>query len=497
MLGGIVYSPDLAFGQGRRLIKSLKTTPSRSAGAQIGSNSTQTGSLDSVQALAAASTSKKSQAEAIRQIPWEAFDPQTRQAVESLVARHSLYRRLPLAGGYCNPEIYDFLLCHPEAVVGLWQKLGYSQIRLDFAAPGRYILREGTGTTADVTVLYHDNRKMVIHCSGVYRGSAAAKPLEGETVVLLQYRFTEDAQRDFAPLAITRLDCFIRIKNPGVDLVSRTFGPLIGKIVDSNFVKTVDFVNSVSENAEVQPDRTAAAVLAIDGIDRQTLAELAAITLRSSGLAELRSRGERVDYFMVPKPNQPESEPVRLLSRSNDPARYQAAVLNPTYGAGEPESESAAQTATEIIEITEIVPYESDAAVDTASDTISHETDERFDSPLAGTEISALAQSSVPNDSMSQIPALRVYRLDTDETLPEGRRTVILLDSPIEGADPLKLYHESVRSSLSVEEEARLLPTGPLRAPLERTDAPIAETAAEPTASGAETGIQWKRPTLR
>lgn len=457
LLGGVVFSPDLALAQGGRLIKSPKKA--RSAESRIGSNPTPADSNESVQALAAASTSKKSEAEAIRQIPWEAFDPQTRQAVESLIERHSLYRRLPLAGGFCNPEIYDFLLCHPEVVVGLWQKLGYSQIRLDSAGPGRYVLREGTGTTADVTVLYHDNRKMLIYCSGVYRGSAAAKPLEGETVVLMQYRFTEDAAHDFAPLAITRLDCFIRIKNPGVDLVSRTFGPLIGKIVDSNFVKTVDFVNSVSENAEIQPRRTAATVLAVEGIEQETLDELAAITLRSAGLAELRSRGERVDYFTIPKPNQPQSELVRLLSRAGETARYQAAVPNPAYGAGAPEPALAVETPMEIATDTPM-KVATETMTETATETLTEvaalEPGGRLDSDFSLSEFSLLPDGAVPDESL-QIPELRVYRIDSDET-PEGARTVILLDSPIAGVDPLKLYHESARSSLSVKEEARLLP---------------------------------------
>lgn len=450
----------------------------------IGSNVSSAENVDSVQSLAAASTSKKTQAEAIRQMPWESFDPQTRQTVKTLIERRSLYRRLPMAGGYCNPEIYDFLLCHPEVVVGLWQKLGYSQIQLDSPEPGRYRLREESGTTALVTVLYHDNQKMVLHCAGVYRGALTAKPLEGETVVLLQYRFTEDKDRNFAPLAITRIDCFIRIKNPGVDLVSRTFGPLIGKIVDSNFVKTVDFVNSVSENAELHPQATAETILSIESVRSETLAELAGITLRSGSLAALRSRGETVDYMMIPKPNQPEVTAARLLSRKGEPS-YRTAVPNPAYGAGIPD-DLADETARNDEPDMSPLTLESAPSVESAADSSSETGSVRFALVADGSDAAGSPADEAGKDPYTAIPTLKVYRIDTNEELEGARQTVILLDSPIDGIDPLRLYHESVRSSLSVEDEARLLPPGPIH--------PAFEDVPEPP---AETGALWKRPQLQ
>ncbi|MBO7681036.1 MAG: hypothetical protein J6S75_15365, partial [Thermoguttaceae bacterium] len=93
-------------GQGTRTSNSTSSSADSSGGA------------DTVQELASASTSRKSETEALQNIPWDAFDPQTRQAVENLLKTRSLYRRLPMAGGYCNPEVYDYLLTHPEIVVG-------------------------------------------------------------------------------------------------------------------------------------------------------------------------------------------------------------------------------------------------------------------------------------------------------------------------------------------------------------------------------------------
>lgn len=370
-----------------------------------------TNSTDTVQELASASVSRKSETEALQNIPWDAFDPQTRQAVETLLKTRSLYRRLPMAGGYCNPEVYDYLLSHPEIVVGIWRYLGYSQIDLQPTAPGYYQLSEETGTRARARVLFHNNRMMLLYCSGVYYGAISVKPIEGEALVLLQYRFTEDVTHDNRPLAISRLDCFIKIKNAGADIVGRTFAPLIGKIVDSNFVKTADFVNSISDSSEQHPMETAGSILKVEGVERVVLDDFAGVLIRSAKLAELRASGEMVDYYLLPKLNEPQAMAARLLTRPNQvasirPSQVMSLTSAPT--AGQPES-----------------------ALSMSEVNSNHLPDEEVDSD----GIAPLKVYQVPAGSQSY-----------------GTQTVIVVDASSQAAqkgdfDPLRLYHEKSNDS--------------------------------------------------
>lgn len=368
---------------------------------------------DTVQELASASTSRKSETEALQNIPWDAFDPQTRQAVENLLKTRSLYRRLPMAGGYCNPEVYDYLLTHPEIVVGIWRYLGYSQIDLQPVAPGYYQLSEQTGTEARAKVLFHNNRMILLYCAGIYHGAISLKPIEGEALVMLQYRFTEDVANDNRPLAISRLDCFIKIKNVGADIVGRTFAPLIGKIVDSNFVKTVDFVNSISESSEQHPMETAGSILKVDRVDRNILDGFAGILIRSAKLAELRASGEQVDYYLLPKFNEPQSLAARLLTRPNQEDTVRPAqVMNITSAANEGRPERS-------VSMSEVNP------------------------------------NRLPDED-GEIQTLKVYQVPADGQ-NYGTQTVIVVDASSQAArksdfDPLRLYHEkSYHSSVRMD----------------------------------------------
>ena len=381
-----------------------------------GSNSSaadSSGGADTVQELASASTSRKSETEALQNIPWDAFDPQTRQAVENLLKTRSLYRRLPMAGGYCNPEVYDYLLTHPEIVVGIWRYLGYSQIDLQPVAPGYYQLSEETGTQARAKVLFHNNRMILLYCAGVYHGAISLNPIEGEALVMLQYRFTEDVANDNRPLAISRLDCFIKIRNVGADIVGRTFAPLIGKIVDSNFVKTVDFVNSISDSSEQHPMETAGSIIKVQRVDHDVLDGFAGVLIRSAKLAELRASGEQVDYYLLPKFNEPQSLAARLLTRPNQQTTVRPAqVMNIS---------SAANTGR----------------------------------PERSLSMSEVNPNRLPDED-GEVESLKVYQVPADGQ-NYGTQTVIVVDSSNQAArksdfDPLRLYHEkSYHSSVRMD----------------------------------------------
>lgn len=426
---------------------------------------------DSADSLSKASSSRQSIREAVERIPWNALSMENRERVESIIRDHSLYRRLPMAGGVCNPEIYDFLLCHPEIVIGLWQALGYSEVELNVAGPSAYRLHEASGTVADVRILYHDNNQMLVWCRGVYRSAAIARPLEGEAVGLLQYRFTEDARHADAPIVISRFDCFMRVENTGVEAISRMLAPLVGKIIDSNFLKTIDFVNGISETAEINPGGLAKTLQKVDQVDRLTLDDFLTVVLRTESQSYQRQRGERIDYYLLPKPNSPESVPARLLSRKNEPKP----------------SLIAAAPAPKIIEQENIEQKNNDEpAANSETLTLSLGN---IDTPEAVSDRLFLNEES----GTLTIPELVVYQVKQEDLLPEGKRTMILLD-PDQTDDPLRLA-----PALSTASELILYPPEETRTAEMQEEDPSAPIPFDPLPSlgpPQKASSLWTRPTL-
>jgi hypothetical protein len=54
-------------------------------------------------------------------------------------------------------------------------------------------------------------------------------------------------------LVTTRCDAFIHLEHVGLELLARTFQPMVNKSADVNFVETAAFVSTVSRTSEVKP----------------------------------------------------------------------------------------------------------------------------------------------------------------------------------------------------------------------------------------------------
>ena len=277
------------------------------------------GSAFSVDQLTKATTDHESALEVNQQIPWNALSPEARQRTEKIISAYTFYRRLPMTGGYCNPEIYDFLVSHPEVVVGTWETGGFKQLSLTNNGGGRWTIRDTSGTHGEIEVVYHDNRMIVFLCEGTYEGQLSPRPIQGDILCVMQYRFTEDTSNQNKPIVVTRLDTFVRMSSASADLVGKAFAPMIGKIADSNFVKTVDSVNQISELMERNPRVIAEMVQESSSIPDETKSAFIGYIERVTGAASMRSQGIAVDYYMMPKMNVAKSEPAEILSRRNQP----------------------------------------------------------------------------------------------------------------------------------------------------------------------------------
>lgn len=279
--------------------------------------------------LSQASTNPQDANEALSKLPWDLFPAETRERLEKLATRPTMYRRLPMAGCRCNPELFDFFLTYPQTIVELWRSMGYEEITMAEIGRGQYTISEKGGSKGTLTILYQTSELAVAHVTGVYRGAGLIRPVEGEALVVLQTRYTEDAS--LTPLVICRLDAFIDIKNPGVDLLARTFTQALGKIADSNFQQTLAFIDSVSQTAEQDPQQFASVAAQLRGLSTIARSALLYKTQQLDIQKRLRIRGERPNYKLLAKANDPNPGYARILSRGANQVAPQSSGLDASY----------------------------------------------------------------------------------------------------------------------------------------------------------------------
>ncbi|MDR1291107.1 MAG: hypothetical protein LBK06_07900 [Planctomycetaceae bacterium] len=191
----------------------------------------------------------KNKQNAIKKIPWDELSTPVKQKISSLIQNHSVYHCLPSQAIFCDPEVYQYFLEHPDLLVGFWENLGVTQIALREKDTDLFNLVETTGTVADVGTLYRSTNYCVVYAKGEYKSPITTRKIDGEALLFLQSRYARNSENE--PIIVCKLDVFIKLDNLGADLLAKLFATSLGKIVDCNFEQTLGFVSHVSDTSAI------------------------------------------------------------------------------------------------------------------------------------------------------------------------------------------------------------------------------------------------------
>ena len=218
--------------------------------------------------------------DAIRTIPWKRLAEPQRRKLQNVVQNASMYRRLPTRVIDCDPDLFTFLLRHPEVVVNVWQIMGVSKVTLQRVSDQTYQANDGAGTTGNVCYLYSDwgqdaQNLAVVYADGAYDGKPFIKPLRARSVIVLQSGAVQETNgRSYVSV---RIDSFVHIEQVGVELIAKTVQPWINKTADRNLIETLGFISTFSQTAEKNPQgmqRLAARLRIVDEPTRDELVQL-------------------------------------------------------------------------------------------------------------------------------------------------------------------------------------------------------------------------------
>jgi hypothetical protein len=205
----------------------------------------------------AATSSNAAREEAIQAIPWSSLSHQQARAVRNVTRKSSFYRRLPTQIIECDPQLFTFLIQHPDVIADTWQVMGVSQLKVERAGQRTFFAEDGLGTTGKFSYLETTwsetafNRALIF-ARGSFEGKPLTQAIDANCVLLLRSgSFEEQNGRTYITV---RMDTFLDFDHAGVDLIAKTVTPLVNKVADHNFTETLRFVSNFSRAAERNPD---------------------------------------------------------------------------------------------------------------------------------------------------------------------------------------------------------------------------------------------------
>ncbi len=221
-------------------------------------------------------TSQAARQSAVRSIPFERLDAHAQAKAREVLSQVSVFRRMPVQVIDCDPNLYLFLIQHPDVVVNIWEVLKITRLRLTEVGPGRFEVIEPAGTAGNIEYLYSNHDTQVIYGEGTYEGPLFARPVQGKVLIVVKTGYVRETNgRNYIT---TRMDCFLSVDHTVAALVTRTIHGLMGNVADTNFSQTMSFLGSLSRTAEVKHhsvQRLAGRLVNVQPELRQRLAELA------------------------------------------------------------------------------------------------------------------------------------------------------------------------------------------------------------------------------
>lgn len=231
-------------------------------------------------------SSRKTQDDALRRIPFAKLNSAAAKNIRDVVDRPSFFRRMPTQSFECDQELFTFLVRYPEVLVNIWDLMDITKVTVERTSPYVFTGQDGAGTTCKCDLVYGTPDVHIYHGTGYYKGSMAPREITGKCVCVLHSVHTQPGS--LANKVTGTMDVYLKLDNIGADLITRTLGPLVGKTADYNFVESAKFVSQISNVCERNPIAAQHLAAKLDKVRpevRQQFATIAANISAASPLA--------------------------------------------------------------------------------------------------------------------------------------------------------------------------------------------------------------------
>ena len=170
-----------------------------------------------------------------------------RHRLEEIVKRAFASTQVTFEAYPVRPEIFEYLLDHPEFASHVTRALHAARYRIWREGDALW-LDDGWGVRGTFAIVYAEPGLRLMHAQGAYQ--SALPDIKGRAVVALAYKFEPVAGR---PQVSTTLTSFVQIDSTVVRTIGRMGGPLVQKKADREARQLLKVFARVSRAIEDNP----------------------------------------------------------------------------------------------------------------------------------------------------------------------------------------------------------------------------------------------------
>lgn len=208
----------------------------------------------------------------VRQIPVSRMTALNSQRVRNQLSHCAQYRRMPSLQYVVDPEMYRYLLNHPDVAVSSWRALGISRFQMWQTGPGEYEAEAGDGSEGIADIVFSDPQQVILFVEGTYNSPLLPRSIDASVLVWLRYKFVRAT--DGSTLVTQHTDAFVAFPSATMQTVAKIASPVTNVIMDRNALEVSLYARMISKAVQAEPEWVIALADRLDGVLPARPAEL-------------------------------------------------------------------------------------------------------------------------------------------------------------------------------------------------------------------------------
>ncbi len=188
----------------------------------------------------------------------------------------SQYRRMPSLQYPINPNIYQFLINHPDVAISTWRVMGISTLQMWQTGEFEYEAKATDGSTGTADVLWRDANQCLFIVEGRYQSPLLPGSIEASALVWLQYRFVK--AEDGSLMVNQQIETFLHFPSGAIDAIAKLTSRLTNSILDRNVFEVSLYARMMTKAAEKEPEWIEQLAQRMEGVPPSRRQELALIS---------------------------------------------------------------------------------------------------------------------------------------------------------------------------------------------------------------------------
>jgi hypothetical protein len=229
--------------------------------------------------------------QAISELPLSELNSDSVAKVNGIVNNMSMFRRLPTLSFEVDPDVYNYLLRHPDVTVATWRAMEISKFQLNQIQPNCYDADAGDGSIGRIEVLRQTPTETLIHCDGAFKSPLLPRPIIARALMRLNTTFTKEG--DGRVIGTHSGDVFVEFPSQAVETVARVISPVSHSIADRNFKQISLYAHLMTQAMARHPGWIEMIGNKLDGVSAQDRQQFLEVSARSHAVARRRVEAAR------------------------------------------------------------------------------------------------------------------------------------------------------------------------------------------------------------